>query len=198
LQRLRNKKRKESFRYYSKKNAIEYAERNEERRREFIEKAATLPDDVELFYADESGFDEYYSREYGYAPRGEKVIGRIKGRRFVRTSIVAALKDGEIIAPFAFNGTMDGNLFEGWLENVLVPTFRKPEKSVLLLDNAAFHRKQAILDIAEDYGFSVIFLPPYSPDLNPIEKLWANTKRRLRLHMHKFSEFWEALRHAFQ
>jgi transposase len=159
---------------------------------------AALPDDTELFYADESGFDEYYAREYGYAPRGEKVIGRVKGRHFTRTSIVAALNSGEIVAPFAFSGTMNGDLFEGWLESVFVPEVKNPNKSVLIIDDASFHRKRNILDIAEEYGFSVIFLPPYSPDLNPIEKLWANTKRRLRLHMHKFSDFWEALCHAFK
>ena len=98
-----------------------------------------------MHYGDESGFDEYYSREYGYALRGEPVIGIVSGKHFARTSIVAAN-----------------------------------------------------FDIAEEYGFNVIFLPPYSPDLNkPIENFWANVKRRLRLHMHKFDTFWDALSHAF-
>jgi len=88
-------------------------------------------------------------------------------------------------------------LFEGWLEHILVPEFRDPAKSVLIVDNASWHRKDAIYDIAYEYGFQVIFLPPYSPDLNPIEKYWANVKRRLRLHMHNFDSFWDALAHAF-
>ena len=92
---------------------------------------------------------------------------------------------------------MNGDLFEGWLEHILVPAFNNPEKSVLILDNASWHRKNAIYDIADEYGFNVVFLPPYSPDLNPIEKYWANVKRRLRLHMHEFPTFWEALAHAF-
>ena len=151
-----------------------------------------------MFYADESGFDEYYSREYGYAPRGEKVAGKISGKKFMRTSIVAAKNGDEVLAAFAFSGSMNGDLFEGWLENVFIPALRAPEKSVLLIDNATHHRKNAIYDIADEYGFKVIFLPPYSPDLNPIEKFWANVKRRLRLHMHKFDTFWEALSHAFK
>ena len=146
---------------------------------------------------DESGFDEYYSREYGYALRGKKVIGKVSGRHFVRTNLVAAKNGSETVAPFAFSGSMDGGLFEGWLEHVFVPVLKNPLKSVLVLDNAPFHRKSWIYDIADEYGFKVIFLPPYSPDLNPIEKLWANIKRRLRLHMHKFSTFSEALAHAF-
>ena len=93
---------------------------------------------------------------------------------------------------------MDGNLFEGWLENIFVPALKSPEKSVLILDNASSHRKDYVYDIATEYKFKVIFLPPYSPDLNPIEKFWANVKRRLRLHMHKFDNFWEAVSHAFK
>jgi transposase len=156
-----------------------------------------LPEDVELHYGDESGFDEFYSREYGYALRGEKVIGNISGLHYARTSIVAAKNGSEIIAPFAFSGSMNSDLFEGWLESVYVPALNNPAKTVLLLDNAKVHRKGAIYDIADEYGFRVIFLPPYSPDLNPIEKFWANVKRRLRLHMHEYDSFWDALCHAF-
>jgi transposase len=151
-----------------------------------------------LFYADESGFDECYAREYGYAPRGEKVIGEISGKHFARTSIVAAKNGNEIVAPFAFSGSMNGDLFEGWLERIFVPTLTTPEKSVLIIDNATHHKKDAIYEIADEYGFKVIFLPPYSPDMNPIENFWANVKRRLRLHMHKFTSFWDALVHAFK
>ena len=92
---------------------------------------------------------------------------------------------------------MDSSLFEGWLEQILIPAFHNLAKSVLILDNASWHKKYAIYDIADEYGFKVIFLPPYSPDLNPIEKFWANVKSRLRLHIHKFDTFWDALSHVF-
>ena len=157
-----------------------------------------MPEDTELHYGDESGFDEYYSREYGYALRGEPVIGIISGRHFARTSVVAAKSGDEIIAPFAFSGSMNGDLFVGWLEHVYAPALKNPSKTILLLDNATHHPKDAILDIAEECGFKVMFLPPYSPDLNkPIENFWANVKRRLRLHMHMFDTFCDALVHAF-
>lgn len=156
-----------------------------------------MPDDSELYYIDESGFDEYYSREYGYAPRGEPVIGIVSGRHFARTSVVAAKNGSEIIAPFAFSGSMDGDLFEGWLEHILISSLNNPAKSVLIMDNASWHKRVAVYDIADEYGIKVIFLPPYSPDLNPIEKFWANVKRRLRLHMLNFASFWDALCHAF-
>ena len=92
---------------------------------------------------------------------------------------------------------MNGGLFEGWLEQILVPSLKNPAKSVLIIDNASWHKKDAIYDIADEYGFKVIFLPPYSRDLNPIEKYWANVKRRLRLHIHKFGSFLDDLSHAF-
>jgi len=141
---------------------------------------------------------EFYSREYGYAPRGEKVIGKIKGTHFERTNIIAAKNGKKIIAPFAFKGIMDGDLFEGWLEHIYAPSLKNPAKTVLVIDNAPHHRKDAIYEIADEYGFKVEFLPKYSPDLNPIEKFWANVKRRLRLHMHKYDSFWDALVHAFR
>lgn len=146
---------------------------------------------------DESGFDEYYSRDYGYAPRGEKVIGKACGKHFERTSVVAAVFLSALVAPFAFKGSMNGDLFEGWLEQILVPEIKNPEKSVVFMDNASHHKKSAIYDIADENGFKVMFIPPYSPDLNkPIETKWANIKNRLRLHMHKFTDFWACLAYA--
>jgi len=68
---------------------------------------------------------------------------------------------------------MNGDLFEGWLETVFVPCLINPEKSVLIIDNASHHRRDAIFNISDEYGFGVIFLPKYSPDFNPIELLWA-------------------------
>lgn len=199
MQRFRHPQCKESFENYAKKTTIRYAERDEQKRQEFIDEIEALPEDTELHYCDESGFDEYYAREYGYAVRGVKVVNEVSGKHFARTSIVAAKCGDDIIAPFAFKGTMNGDLFEGWLEYVYVPSLINPANVVLIIDNASAHRKYNILDIAEEFGFRVIFLPPYSPDLNKtIENFWANVKRRLRFHMHEFETFLDALCHAFQ
>lgn len=130
--------------------------------------------------------------------RGERVFGEVLGTRFGRTSVVGAINETrEFFAGFAFKGYMNSALFEGWLEQVFVPSLKNPEKSVLFVDNASHHPKEAILDIADAHGFTVIFLPKYSPDLNPIEKYWANIKNRLRLHMHIFDSFWDAFVYAF-
>jgi len=158
----------------------------------------SLPKDTELFYADESGFEEYYSRTYGYAPRGERVYGQDPGTRFGRTSVVGAInQNNDFFAGFAFKGYMNSDLFCGWLEHVYAPALKNPEKSVLFIDNASHHPKDCIFDIAEEYGFGIIFLPKYSPDYNKIEKYWANIKNWLRLHLCEFDNFWNGLTHAF-
>jgi len=93
---------------------------------------------------------------------------------------------------------MNGDLFEGWFEQIFVPEIKNPGKSVVFMDNASHHKKDAIYDIADEHGFRVMFIPPYSPDLNkPIENKWANIKNRLRLHMHMFTDFWDGLSFAF-
>ena len=92
---------------------------------------------------------------------------------------------------------MNSGLFEGWFEHVFIPSLKNPSKSLLILDNASHHSKDRLYDIADDYGVRIIFLPKYSPDLNPIEKYWANIKNWLRLHMRKFDEFWDGFSHAF-
>jgi transposase len=176
-----------------------YVERDEEERAEFAETINNLPDDVEIFYADESGFEEDYSRTHGYSPKGERVYGEVHGTHFGRTSIVGAINmSNEFMAGFAFKGNMNSDLFEGWLESVFVPSLKNPEKSVLIIDNATHHPKSRVHSIADDYGFKVMFLPKYSPDLNPIEKFWANIKNWLRLHMREYFSFHEGLARAFE
>jgi putative transposase len=166
LQRFGHSQCKENFENYPKKTTIRYSERDEQKREEFLAEINALSEDTELHNCDESGFDEYYAREHGYAVRGVPVTAEVSGKRFARTSIVAAKCGDDIIAPFAFKGTMDGDLFESWLEFVYAPNLINPANVVLIIDNASPHRKYNILDIAEEFGFRVIFLPPYSPDLN--------------------------------
>ena len=151
-----------------------------------------------MFYADEAGFEEYYSRTYGYALRGERVYGEVPGTRYGRTSVVGAIdQENKFIAGFAFKGYMNSDLFCGWLETIFAPSLKAPKKSTLFIDNASHHPKDRIHDIADEHGFYVIFLPKYSPDLNPIEKYWANIKNWLRLHLHKFDSFWDGMVRAF-
>ncbi len=94
-----------------------------------------------------------------------------------------------------YDGTTDSILFEFWFENCLLKEV-KPG-SVIVLDNATFHKKSVLPDLAESYGCKVLFLPPYSPDLNPIEKKWAWLKRKLREILRCFESFDDAIIGAF-
>lgn len=85
---------------------------------------------------DETGIDSYYYREYGYSPEGQPVHGRIRGRKYARTGIVAAQMGDAIIAPCQYSGTMNHELFEDWFENTLLPAL--PEGTVIVMDNASF------------------------------------------------------------
>jgi len=144
---------------------------------EYMEEIAAIPKE-KLKYVDETGLDEYLNREYGRAPRGEKVVEKQSGKKFKRTNILAAKCGDEIMEPLQYDGRTDHRLFETWFETRLCPVLKNGD--VTVMDNATFHRKKTLRSIAERFGVRVIFLPPYSPDLNPIEKFWSWLKCKLR------------------
>lgn len=145
----------------------------------------------DLVYIDESGATEYYSREYGLAPRGVKVYGEVSGKRYKRTNIISAQCGDEKIALFVYDWATNSVWFEVWFEWHLCPLL-SPEK-VVIMDNALFHRKQPLEKIARFYGIRIIWLPPYSPDLNRIEKLWANLKKWLKSFAASFATIQDAI-----
>ena len=147
-------------------------------------------------YVDESGFDTYIYREYARARRGVKVPGAISGKKFKRTNMVAGQNQGKIIAPLQYSGPTNSQLFELWFESVLLTAIAVG--SVIVMDNASFHRKAVLRQIALTAGCRVIFLPPYSPDLNPIEFYWAWLKQKLRKIISDFPDFDSALFACFQ
>jgi transposase len=145
---------------------------------------------------DETGIDTYLHREYGWSKRGVPVIGMVSGRKFKRTGIVAAQMGEAIISPLQYEGTMDSSLFEVWFEFNLLPSL--PQNTVIVMDNASFHRKSKLLFLAQKARMTLIFLPPYSPELNPIEHFWAWLKRFLKKILPYHSSFNHALCLAFQ
>jgi len=159
-----------------------------------VEKLKTISPGT-LVYVDETGIEQCLYREYARAPRGQKIIAKISGRKFKRTNIMAGICQGEWVAPLEYGGTTDSAWFEFWFENCLLKEVEKG--STIVLDNATFHRKSVLPDLAKRYGCTVLFLPPYSPDLNPIEKKWAWLKRKLRGILRDFDSFDLALQNVF-
>ena len=100
----------------------------------------------------------------------------VKERKYQRTSIVAGKVGHRIIAPLQYSGTMHGDFFELWFEAHLIPEL--DEDAVIILDNASFHRKKRLFNLAQRYNRTLIFLPPYSPELNPIEHFWHWLKKK--------------------
>lgn len=144
---------------------------------------------------DETGIDTCLYREYGWSERGRLLIGKINGHKYQRTGIVAAQINKKIVAPLQYDGTMDSTLFEQWFEYCLIPSL--PEQSTIVMDNASFHRKSKLFSLAQKANMNLLFLPPYSPELNPIENFWSWLKRFLRKTLPHHPTFDSALCSAF-
>ena len=183
----------ESLKLHVKKVKI-FKERDANRRAEFREKIRQISKE-NIVYIDETGVDSYLYREYGRAARGQKIYAKISEKKYKRTSIVAGKIDKKIIAPLQYDGTMDSKLFEFWMGNMLLKNIKKG--TVIVMDNAAFHRKRELEKLSEGAKCSILFLPPYSPDLNPIEQFWSWLKRKLRETLENFSTLNDAISSAF-
>jgi transposase len=127
---------------------------------------------------DESGMDERDDYGYGWSPSGERIPGMKSGRRKGRINMIAGYRDGQLIAPFTIEGACNRTVFEIWLECCLIPLLQPGDK--VIVDNATFHHGGRIAALIEAAGCTIVYLPPYSPDLNRIEKCWAWLKSRIR------------------
>ena len=125
--------------------------------------------------------NEFY--EYAYAPRGIRYDEANPGHKDERISMIGSLCQRKFDAPFMFEGHCNTKLFERYFEKVLLPTL-KPE-SVVIIDNAAFHKSVKIEKMAKDNGHRLLYLPPYSPDFNRIEKFWPKIKTDIKKSMRK-------------
>ena len=126
--------------------------------------------------------DKHLVREFGRAVRGVKIQDVRRGRRFQRTNIVAARRKdifGNIrhISPLCYKHTANSEFFVNWFKTKLVKSI--PKGSTIIMDNASYHPKKKLANLARRHGMSLLFLPTYSPDFNPMEHDWANMKRAL-------------------
>lgn len=139
--------------------------------------------------------EEGSCKEYAWSEIGRPVQGKRSGKTYKRVNIMAALNQGKCLAPFTFYGSCNTEIFNLWVEKVLIPELT-PGK-VVILDNAAFHKSKKTRELIENAGCHVIFLPPYSPDLNPIEKFWAKMKKWIRNTIHNFEDLYQTLTQFF-
>jgi len=137
-------------------------------------------------------------REYGYAPRGQRVCDTKRGSRSPRTNVIGGLCNGQYIAIEQYNHTTNAAFFEQWFSERLLKDV--PSGCTIIMDNAAFHRKNALLELIEESKreIKLLLLPAYSPDLNPIEHSWANMKRLLKSYLHTFPDLHCAISAFFQ
>ena len=131
-----------------------------------------------LRFLDETSVNAGMTRLYGRAPTNERVNDYVPDVRFERTSIIATLGLNGTSAEMMFKGTLNSDFFAGYVEHVLAPTLLPGE--IVVMDNYSPHKADGALDPIYEAGASVLFLPEYSPDLNPIELMWSKVKAILR------------------
>lgn len=123
------------------------------------------------------------------------LAGKKSGKYYERTNIVAGYVNKKAIAPLVFNGSCNTKLFEAWVEQSLIKELIPGQ--FIILDNASFHKSQKIKDLIESVGCHIIYLPPYSPDFNPIEKFWANMKRWIKDNIDNFNDLYVTIQNFF-
>jgi transposase len=162
------------------KKCLEAAERGREdvaeARRLWAELQGKL-DVRRLVFLDETWTKTNMARLHGRAPRGVRVIGRVPHGHWQTTTFLAGLRHDRIVAPLVLEGAIDGPTFLAWVEQFLAPTLAPGD--IVVADNLGSHKVAGAREAIGAQGASLLFLPSYSPDLNPIERLFAKLKTLL-------------------
>lgn len=135
-----------------------------------------------IVYFDESGFERHSYRPHGWALRGQKVYGDVSGNNRKDVNLIMAQRRDQWLAPVVFKGTCHTELVNTWIKDFLLKELHRP--SVIIMDNARFHKKSEIKHILEQHGHTLLPLPKYSPDFNPIEKSFGLIKKRRQFSGH--------------
>jgi transposase len=146
-------------------------------RQAWQQKAAEL-DVHRLVFIDESGAKTNMTRLYGRCFGGQRVLEGTPHGHWCTTTMLAAMRIDGSAAPMVIEGPTDADVFQAYVDQVLVPSLRLGD--IVVLDNLSPHKRPSVTAAIEAVGAEVWFLPPYSPDLNPIEKMWSKIKAFLR------------------
>ena len=142
-------------------------------------------------FIDESGIEDNACLEYGWSLKGSRCYGEKIYQHTKRINIIAGLCNKQIIAPVIFEGSGNSVFFETYIETMLIKEL-KPGQTVVL-DNINFHKTTKVKSLIESVGASILFLPTYSPDLNPIEHYWFKIKQMIRKTAGNFTDFFQAV-----
>ena len=153
---------------------------DEEKRQLFQERIAHYKEEGRpLIYLDESGFAQHMPRKHGYSSKGQRCYGLHAWGERGRINVIGALLGTQLLTVSLFEGSINTATFNSWIEQDLVP--KLPPNSVVILDNATFHKDKKMQDNLFQAGVILEYLPPYSPGLNPIEHKWAQAKAIRRI-----------------
>ncbi len=148
-----------------------------------------------LIYLDESGFDLTMKKEYGWKKRGQRLYDNKKGQRkyLKRITVISAYSNNtkKLIDPLYFEGNTNSQMFNLWLKEILTPEL-KPGQTIIM-DNAAFHKNKLTEKLIKSANCNLLYLPPYSPDFNPIEQKWSHIKNIVKKIRDGFESFSECL-----
>jgi len=131
-----------------------------------------------LVFIDETWTKTNMAPLRGWGPNAKRLVAKVTQRRWTTMTFVAALRLDRIEAPWLLEGPIDGESFRTYVERVLVPTLR--EGDIVIMDNLGSHKGKAVRQLIRSAGAKLFFLPKYSPDLNPIEQVFAKLKHLLR------------------
>lgn len=131
-----------------------------------------------LVFIDETWVKTNMTRTCGWCQRGEPLIAKVPHGHWKTLTFLAGLRRDSIVAPFVLDGPINGAAFTAWVQQCLVPTLKAGD--VVILDNLGSHKGKPARDAIRDVGAHLFFLPPYSPDLNPIEMMFAKLKILVR------------------
>ena len=131
-----------------------------------------------LVFLDESGTNTGMTRLYGRGPSDERVVDYTPDVRFERTSILSSVRINGDMVPLVYDGALNGELFKAYITRCLVPTLSKGD--IVIMDNLTSHKVAGVVDSITAVGATVVYLPAYSPDFNPIEMMWSKIKAYLK------------------
>jgi transposase len=152
-------------------------------------------DPEKLVFLDETGATTKMARLYGRALRGERCRAAVPHGHWKTTTFTAGLRIGGLAAPMILDGPMDGRAFRAYVTQVLVPELAPGD--TVIMDNLPAHKVRGVRDAIEAAGAKLIYLPPYSPDFNPIEMAFAKLKAFLRAAAARtIPDLWDALKNA--